>query len=70
MTRQHKVLLDHVAQEKHSDSFENITEEEQKTVRVDSEEQCLAYIILQQSGRQYVKLKSDIYNYYTNGDDR
>ena len=36
VTRKHKVLLEHVDQEKHSDYFENITGEEQKTVRVDA----------------------------------
>ena len=62
VTRQHKVLLEQVAKEKHSDSFENITEEENKTVRVDEEEKYLTYILLQQSGRQHVKLKSNIHN--------
>ena len=30
VTRQHKALLEHVAQKKHRDSFEDITGEEQK----------------------------------------
>ena len=69
VTIQHKVLLEHVSQEKNSDYFENITEEEQKTVRVDAEELHLDYVLLKQSGIQHVKLKSDIQNYYTTGDD-
>ena len=62
VTRQHKALLEHMSQEKHSDSFENITGEEQKTVRMDAEERHLTYVLLQQSGSNNVKLKSDIHN--------
>ena len=62
VTRQHKVLLEHVDQEKYSNYFEKITGEEQRTVRMDAEEQYIAYVLLHQSGRQHVKLKSDIYN--------
>ena len=36
---------------------------------MDAEEWYLAYILLQQSGRQHVKLNSDIHNNYTTGDD-
>ena len=70
MTRQHKVLLEYVAQEKQSDYFENITSEEKKTVRVDAEEHYPSYVLLSQSGRQNVKLKSDIGNDHNTGDDR
>ena len=70
VARQHKVLLEHADQEKHSDDFEKITGEEQTTVRVDTEERYLAYVLLQKNGIQNVKLKSDIHNYYTTGDDR
>ena len=37
VTRQHKVILENMAQEKHSYFFEKIPEEEKKTVRVDAE---------------------------------
>ena len=37
LNRQHKVLLDQVSQEKHSDEIETITGEEQRTVRVETE---------------------------------
>ena len=47
VTRQHKVLLERVAQEKNSDSFEKIKEEKQKTVRVDTKEIYFAYVLLQ-----------------------
>ena len=39
-------------------------------VRVDAEEWYLNYVLLQHSGRQHVKLKSDIHNDYTTGDGR
>ena len=37
---------------------------------MDAEERYLTRILLKQSGRQHVKLKSDIHNDYTTGDDR
>ena len=43
---------------------------ENKKLRVDAEEQYLAYGLLQQSGRQHAKLKSNIHNEYTTGYDR
>ena len=46
VTIQHKVLLEHVDKEKHSDYVENITEEEKDPVRVDAEEQYLTYALL------------------------
>ena len=38
VTRQHKLLFEHMDQEIYSDAFENITVEEQKIVRVYEEE--------------------------------
>ena len=38
VTRQHKGILEHVDQDKHSDASENITEEQQKREIVDTEE--------------------------------
>ena len=70
MTRQHKVLLDHVDKGTHSDNFENITGEEHKTARVDAEEWYLPYVLLKKSGRKHVKLNSDKQNDYTTGDYR
>ena len=70
LTKQHRVLLENMSQEKHSDSFEKIIGEEKKIVRVDAEERYLYYVLLYQSGRHHVKLKSDIYNDYTTGDER
>ena len=58
------VLLEHVYQENHSETFENITEEEQTIRRADVEEIYLAYVLLRQSGRQHVKLRSEIHKNY------
>ena len=49
VTSQNKVLLEYIAQFNHSDAFEKITEEKQKTVRAYAEERYLAYVLLQQS---------------------
>ena len=48
--------------------FRKITGKEPKTVIVDAEERYLAYVLLKQSWRKHVKLKSDIQNDYTTGD--
>ena len=37
---------------------------------MDAEERYLTYVLLQQSGRENVKLNSDIHNGYTTGDER
>ena len=39
VTRQHKALLEYVAQEAHSLDFDACTEEQQSYVRIDAEEQ-------------------------------
>jgi hypothetical protein len=70
VTRQHKVLLEHVAQETHSAKYETLTPDQQEEVRTDAEEWYLSYIFLQQSGKQHNKLKMDLQNDFTTGDDR
>jgi hypothetical protein len=50
VTGQHKVLLDYVAQESYTKSFEGLGVMEQKFVRDDAEEQYISYAFLRQSG--------------------
>jgi hypothetical protein len=77
VTRQHKVLLDHVAHgtihgstfEKHADGISQ-TIAEQAAIREKAEERYLSYVFLRQSGKQHNKLKVDLQNDFTTEDDR
>jgi hypothetical protein len=70
VTQQHKVLLDYVAQESCTKSFEGLGVAEQKLVRDDAEERYVSYDFLQQSGIQHGNLKVDLQNDFTTGDNR
>jgi hypothetical protein len=70
VTRQHKVLLDYVAQESYTKSFEVPGVAEQKLVRDDAEERSVLYAFLRQSGIQNGNLKVDLQNDFTTGDNR
>jgi hypothetical protein len=50
VTRQHKVLLEYVAQDSHTRAFVDLTAAEQKSVREDAEERYISYAFLRQSG--------------------
>jgi hypothetical protein len=68
VTQQHTVLLDYVAQESYTKSFEGLGVAEQKLVRDDSEERYVSYAFLRQSGIQHGNLKVDLQNDFTTGD--
>jgi hypothetical protein len=70
VTRQHKVLLDYVAQEWYTKSFEGLGVAEHKLVRDDAEERYVSYTFLRQSGIQHGNLKVDLQNDFTTGDNR
>jgi hypothetical protein len=70
VTRQHKVLLDYVAQESYTKSFEGLGVAEQKLVRDDVEERYVSYAFLRQSGIQHGNLKVDLQNDFTTGYNR
>jgi hypothetical protein len=67
VTQQHKVLLDYVAQESYTKSFEGLGVTEQKLVRGDAEERYVSYAFLRQSGIQHGTLKVDLQNDFTTG---
>jgi hypothetical protein len=60
LTRQHNVLLDYVAQESYTKSFEDLGVAEQKLVRDDAEEQYVSHDFLRQSGIHHGNLKVDL----------
>jgi hypothetical protein len=66
VTRQHKVLLEYVAQELHQQGFTSLSATDQQVVRTDAQERCIAYAFLRQSGAQHAHLKMDLQNDYTN----
>jgi len=70
VTRQHKVLLDYVAMELHTQTFATLGAAEQETVREDAEERYISYAFLRQSGLQHGNLKVDLQNDFTTGDNR
>jgi hypothetical protein len=70
VTRQHKVLLDYVAMELHTQTFATLGAAEQQTVREDAEERYISYAFLRQSDVQHGNLKADLQNDFTTGDNR
>ena len=65
VTRQHKVLLEYVAQDLYNQTFSVLAEAEQTVTCEDAEERCLSYAFLRQSGIQYGNLKVDLQNDFT-----
>ena len=70
MTRQHKIILEYVAQELHTEIFSTFTEAEQLVVREDAEYRYLSYTFLRQSGIQHGNIKVELHNDFTTGDNR
>jgi hypothetical protein len=70
VTRQHKVLLEYVAQESYTHTFADLGAGEQQLVRDDAEERYVSYAFLRQSGTQHGNLKVDFQNDVTTGDNR
>jgi hypothetical protein len=71
VTRQHQVLLEHVASEETPPIlFAAMNAAQQKATREKAEERYLSYVFLRQSGKQHNKLKVDLQNDFTTGDDR
>jgi hypothetical protein len=70
VTRQHQVLLEHVAKEASPPiTYENMSPADQQATRDEAEERYLSYVFLRQSGKQHNKLKVDLQNDFTTGDD-
>jgi hypothetical protein len=73
VTRQHKSLLEHVAQEQPASTnvvtLASLTTAQQEAVQVDTKERYISYAFLCQSGAQHAKLKVDLQNDFTTGDN-
>jgi hypothetical protein len=70
VTRQHQILLKHVAAETGTVKFEDLSKDDQEEVSTTAEERCLSHVFLRQSGKQHDKLKVDLQNNFTTGDNR
>ena len=70
VTRQHKVLLEYVAQELYTQTFSALTEAEQIVTHEDAKERYLSFAFLRQSGTQHGYLKVDLQNDFTIRDNR
>ena len=70
VTRQHRVFLEHQSQETHQQDFSALSAQEQADIRDKTEERYLSYVFLKQSGRQHNKLRMDLQNDFTTGDNR
>jgi hypothetical protein len=51
VTREHKPILEYVAQETHTNNFDNLTDIQKDEVREDAKEWYLSYCMLQNSGK-------------------
>jgi hypothetical protein len=69
VTRQHKVLLEYVAQESHTRAFAHLGAAEHQLVRDDAKEQYTSYAFVRQSGTQHGNLKVDLQNDFTTRDN-
>jgi hypothetical protein len=69
LTRQHKVILEYVAQETHNSAFVDLGAAENQVVQDDTEERYVSYAFLRQSGNQHGNLKVDLQNNLTTGDN-
>jgi hypothetical protein len=70
VTRQHKVLLEYVAQESYTPAFMDLGPVEKQRVQDYAEEPYVSYALFRQSGTQHGNLKVDLQNDFTTGDNR
>ena len=70
VTWQHKIIFEHVAKEVYIQVYISLSGGEQIKVMADTKERYLAHIFLQHSGKHHNKLRTDLSNDYTTGNDR
>ena len=69
VTRKHKALLEYVSQEVHPCDFDSCIQDQQEFVCIDSEDCYISYALLRQSGNQSSRLKVDLQNSFTTGNN-
>ena len=70
-TRVHSILCQHTARDLYSGlEFKDLQPVEQEHATLEAEERYLAYVMLRQAGPQHHKLRMDLKNAFTTGDDK
>jgi hypothetical protein len=69
ISKKHKCLSVFVAEEKGLD-YDSMSEADKIETDDDAEERYLAYVMLRQSGKQHSKLKTDLHNLFTTGENK
>ena len=68
---EHKALLEHQAGAKHGGAtYDSLNDAEQAAVREEAKEAYLSFVMLKQAGKQHNKLRQDLRNDFTTGDNR
>ena len=70
VTRKHKVLLEYVSQDLHNQAYDTLTDAEKTAVEEDAEERYVSYVFLRHSRPQHGKLRNDLKDDFTTGDNR
>jgi hypothetical protein len=70
VTRQHKVLLEYVAEELYTRAFADLGAAEHQLVRDNAKERYISYVFLFQSVTRHGNLKVDLQNDFTTGNNR
>ena len=69
-TRQHSVLLEWNTHSIHSASYQDITNDQNIEIQADAEERYLAYIFLKHSSKTSEKLRTNLSDNYTTGENK
>ena len=69
VTRQNSVLLEWTSQSVHSASFQDITNDKRTEIQTNAEERYLAYIFLKQIAKTSEKLRTNLSDDYTTGEN-
>ena len=70
VTRQNSVLLEWTAHSTHSASYQDITDYQKIEIQKDAQEMHLTYIILKQSVKTSEKLRTNLSDNYTTGENK
>ena len=69
-TRKHSVILEWTAQSTKSASYQDNTNYQKIEIQTDADERYLTYILLKQSAKTSEKLRTNLSNDYTNGENK
>ena len=70
VTRDHEVLMEWTSQDVHKQAFITLLDAEKEVIRADAAERYLCYIFLRQSAKSSEKLKTNLSDNYTTGENK